>query len=168
MKKDNIYLIGMMGSGKTTVAQLLAKKMNLEFLDMDSELERLMDMSTSMIFSQYGEKRFRMIESTFFREISKAGQLIYATGGGIILDQSNQKIIRKGIAIFLDCSLDELIDRVEKDKKSRPLLENNVKKNMSMFYKDRYKLYKKCAQHTIDTTRMDVNQVIDEIMQCIN
>jgi len=168
MKKDNIYLIGMMGAGKTTVGQSLSRKISLEFLDIDIELQKLMDMSISMIFSQYGEKRFRMIESTFFREISKAGQLVYAIGGGTILDQSNQKIIKKGISIFLDCSLDELINRIEKDKKSRPLLKDNIKKNMSMFYNDRYKLYKMCAQYTIDTTTMDVNQATDEIMKCIN
>ena len=130
MKKDNIYLIGMMGAGKTTVGQSLSRKISLEFLDIDIELQKLMDMSISMIFSQYGEKRFRMIESTFFREISKAGQLVYAIGGGTILDQSNQKIIKKGISIFLDCSLDELINRIEKDKKSRPLLKDNIKKNI--------------------------------------
>ena len=168
MNKDNIYLIGMMGSGKTTIGQLLAKKMNLEFLDMDSELEHLMDMSISMIFSQYGEKRFRMIESSFFREVSKVGKLVYATGGGIILNQSNQKIIKEGIAIFLDCSLNELISRVKKDKKSRPLIHDDVKKNMSILYNERYKLYENCAKYIIDTTAMSTTQVADEIIQCIN
>jgi len=168
MNKDNIYLIGMMGSGKTTIGQLLAKKMSLEFLDMDSELEHLMDMSISMIFSQYGEKRFRMIESSFFREISKVGKLVYATGGGIILNQSNQKIIEEGIAIFLDCSLNELISRVKKDKKSRPLIQDNVKKNISIIYDERYKLYENCAKYTIDTTTLSTTQVADEIIQCIN
>ena len=168
MNKDNIYLIGMMGSGKTTIGQLLAKKMSLEFLDMDSELEHLMDMSISMIFSQHGEKRFRMIESSFFREISKVGKLVYATGGGIILDQSNQKIIKEGIAIFLDCSLNELISRVKKDKKSRPLIQDNVKKNISIIYDERYKLYENCAKYTIDTTTLSTTQVADEIIQCIN
>ena len=115
MKTDNIYLIGMMGSGKSTVGQLLSDKININFLDMDQELERLMDMSIKMIFSEYGEKRFRMIESTFFREISKAEQLIYATGGGIILEKSNRKIIKDGVAIFLDCSIEQLINRVKND-----------------------------------------------------
>jgi len=168
MKTDNIYLIGMMGSGKSTVGQLLSDKININFLDMDQELERLMDMSIKMIFSEYGEKRFRMIESTFFREISKAEQLIYATGGGIILEKSNRKIIKDGVAIFLDCSIEQLINRVKNDKKKRPLLNSNIKNNIMDIYNKRYTLYKECAHHTIDTTGLNSNQVIKEIMQCFN
>ena len=169
MKENNIYLIGMMGAGKSTIGKLLSKKMNIEYIDMDNELETLMDMSLPMIFSEYGEERFRMIESAFFREISKAGHLIYATGGGIVLSDLNKKIIKEtGISIFLDCSLDILIDRVKNDKKNRPLVSDDIKKNMTNIYNDRYELYKKCAQHSIDTTDMNADQVVQEIIQCIN
>ena len=168
MNADNIYLIGMMGSGKSTIGKLLSKKMNLEYIDMDSELEILMDMSIQRIFSDYGEKRFRMIESTFFREISKVGQLIYATGGGIILDKLNRAIIQKGTSIFLDCSIEELINRVQDDNQNRPLLNGDIKKNMINLYNERNNFYKKCATHTIDTTTLNTNQVVDEIIKCIN
>ena len=169
MKSENIYLIGMMGSGKSTTGQLLSKKLKIECIDMDNELERLMDMSIQMILSEYGEKRFRMIESTFFREITKAGQLIYATGGGIILDKSNRKIIKdKGISIFLDCSIDTLIKRIKKDKKIRPLIKDEFIQNIKDIYNDRYSLYKECAQHTIDTSSLNEDQVIKEIAKCIH
>jgi len=168
MNVDNIYLIGMMGSGKSTIGKLLSKKMNLEYIDMDRELEILMDMSIQRIFSDYGEKRFRMIESTFFREISKVGQLIYATGGGIILDKLNRAIIQKGTSIFLNCSIEELINRVQNDNQNRPLLNKDIKKNMINLYNERNNFYKECATHTIDTTTLNTNQVIDEIIKCIN
>ena len=168
MIMNNIYLIGMMGSGKSTIGKLLSQKLDLEFIDMDSELETLMDMSIGKIFSDYGEKRFRMIESTFFKEISKVGQLIYATGGGIILDKLNREIIQKGTSIFLDCSIEELINRIKDDNQNRPLLNGDIKKNMINLYDERNNFYKKCATHTIDTTTLNTNQVIDEIIKCIN
>tara|TARA_B100000700_G_scaffold292837_1_gene353231 strand:+ start:86 stop:595 length:510 start_codon:yes stop_codon:yes gene_type:complete len=169
MKKNNIYLIGMMGSGKSTVGPILSKKMNIDYMDMDNELEKLMDMSLPMIFSDYGEERFRMIESAFFREISKVGQFIYATGGGIILADLNKSIIKEtGIAVFLDCSIDMLIERIKNDKKERPLIADNMKKKMTAIYNERYELYKECSNHTIDTTKMNTDKVIQEIMQCIN
>ena len=169
MKKNNIYLIGMMGSGKSTIGPLLSKKMNIDYMDMDNELEKLMDMSLPMIFSEYGEERFRMIESAFFREISKVGQLIYATGGGIVLHDLNKKIIKEtGVAVFLDCSIDKLIDRIKHDKKNRPLVADNIKEQMRTIYNERYELYEECSKYTIDTTDMNIDQVIEEIMQCIN
>ena len=115
MKFDNIFLIGMMGSGKSTVGKLLSQKIGLSLLDIDNELESIMDMSISQIFNDYGEKRFRLIESTFFRECTKLNDYIFATGGGIILDENNQLILKnRGLTFFLDCSTDVIYQRIKK------------------------------------------------------
>ena len=112
MYNKNIYLIGMMGSGKSTIGKKLSDAIDIPLLDMDIELEKIMEMKIDTIFNEYGENRFRMIESSFFSEITKKNIFVYATGGGIILDKSNQKILmQKGTTIFLDCSLDVLYSR---------------------------------------------------------
>ena len=74
-----------MGSGKSTIGALLSKQVNIPLIDMDIELEKIMGMSVESIFNEYGEKRFRMIETSFFNEIIKNNVLIYATGGGLSL-----------------------------------------------------------------------------------
>ena len=84
MNDKNIFLIGMMGVGKSTVGELVSSIKSIPFFDMDIELEKLIDMSINNIFKEYGESRFRLIESSFFNEITKVNQYVYATGGGII------------------------------------------------------------------------------------
>ena len=71
MLNKNIYLIGMMGSGKSTIGTLLSKQINIPLIDMDIELEKIMGMSIDSIFNEYGENRFRMIETSFFNELTK-------------------------------------------------------------------------------------------------
>ena len=82
--KTNIFLIGMMGSGKSTIGNLLSQKLDIPFFDTDIEIEKIMDMSIDKIFNEFGENRFRMIESVFFNECIKADYYVYATGGGIV------------------------------------------------------------------------------------
>ena len=80
----NIFLIGMMGSGKTTIAKLLSQKLSIDYFDTDEEIEKIMGMTIMQIFDEYGENRFRLIESSFFNEMVNVHTAIYATGGGII------------------------------------------------------------------------------------
>ena len=91
----------MMGSGKSTIGKLLSKKLSLPLIDIDNEIQELMGMSPSKIFNEYGEKRFRLIESAFFKECSKKDDVIYSTGGGIVLDPKNQNILQtRGVCFF--------------------------------------------------------------------
>ena len=168
MEQKNIYLIGMMGSGKSTIAKLLSQKINMDYIDMDNEIEELMDMSIEMIFLNYGEKRFRMIESSFFKEITKVKQIIYATGGGIVLDDSNRKIITKtGISIFLDCSINEIKNRITNSRNKRPLISNDIN-DIKDIYENRYSIYKDSSHFTIDTTSLNIEQVLEKTLKCIN
>ena len=106
-----------MGSGKSTVSRKLSEKISLPLLDMDKEIEKIMDMPIEKIFKDYGESRFRLIESTFFRECTKNNHFIYATGGGIVLNNENQDILKtRGISIFLDCDVDTILFRIKNQK----------------------------------------------------
>jgi len=163
----NIFLIGMMGSGKSTIGKLLSKKLSIPIIDMDDELKQLMDMSITRIFDEYGENRFRLIESTYFRECSKNDDFIYSTGGGIILDTNNQNILKtRGICFFLDCNPTILINRLDNQSQNRPLYKNDH--DITTLYNSRKSLYKKCAHYTIDTSGLTKEETAIQIEKLYN
>ena len=163
----NIFLIGMMCSGKSTIGKLLSKKLSMSIIDIDYDLEQLMDMSITTIFNEYGEKRFRLIESTYFRECSKNDDFIFSTGGGIVLDSNNQNILQtRGISFFLDCSATILIDRLNKQNQGRPLYKND--EDVISLYNNRINLYKRCAHHIIDTNTLTKQEIVIKIEKLYN
>ena len=163
----NIFLIGMMGSGKSTVGKLLSKKLSFPLIDMDDEIQQLMDMSISEIFDEYGEERFRLIESSFFKECSKNDDFIYSTGGGIVLNSKNQNILQiRGLCFFLDCDTETIIRRLKDKNKKRPLYQTND--DIISIYNDRIDLYKKCAHYIIDTSQLDPNTIVHQIEKIYN
>ena len=165
MNNKNIFLIGMMGTGKSTVGSLLSSIKSIPFFDMDLELEKLIDKPIDEIFQDYGESRFRLVESSFFNEITKSNQYIYATGGGIILDKNNRNILKNsGITFFLDSSKETLINRLKKDIKKRPLLGDNISLNISKVFNDRFDLYKKSAHYTIKTDNFTPENIANKII----
>ena len=169
MYNKNIYLIGMMGAGKSTIGKKLSDAIDIPLLDMDIELEKIMEMKIDTIFNEYGENRFRMIESSFFSEITKKNIFVYATGGGIILDKSNQKILmQKGTTIFLDCSLDVLYSRLKNNVNSRPILKNDFEKKINEIYNERYDIYKSCSDFIQDTSSLTPNKIVDHIRNYLN
>lgn len=119
---ENIFLIGPMGSGKTTLGRRIAPRLGYEFIDVDEELEKRCGVEVAVIFEIEGEQGFRERESGLLAEIAaNRGQLI-ATGGGSILNEHNREIIRaNGKAVWLKTSVDQQIRRLERDKR-RPLL----------------------------------------------
>jgi shikimate kinase len=117
----NIYLVGMMGCGKSTIGQLLAQQIGYRFLDTDSSIERLTKQSINQIFTAVGETEFRLIESQVLSEVSAYTKLVVATGGGIVIKQSNWGYLRQGVVIWLDVAEDVLWQRLVGDT-TRPLL----------------------------------------------
>jgi len=152
-----IILIGFMGSGKTTVADILAKKLNLGVIEMDQLiLTKSGRNNISEIFSLDGEKHFRNLETIVAKEISKLDNVIVSTGGGIVMKKRNQKHLKKGVIFFLKTSF-SIIDRRLKNDKTRPLFKD--KETARKLFDTRQNLYEKFADKTIITDDKTVNEV---------
>ncbi|MEY4518774.1 MAG: shikimate kinase [Cyanobacteriota bacterium] len=118
--ESNIYLIGMMGSGKTTVGRLLAEKLDYGFFDIDVAIEKLTRKTITEIFATEGEAEFRELESQTLRKVSAYHRSVIATGGGIVQRPENWNHLRQGSIIWLDADLNLLHRRLAQDQ-SRPL-----------------------------------------------
>ena len=138
----NIFLIGMMGSGKSQSGPVLAKMINYAFVDTDDVIEKASKQSISSIFEKDGEKVFRDVEKKVLKEISQHHSLVIATGGGLVTVPENWGILHQGIVIWLDLDLKRSIKRLESDPKRRPLLlGDNLAENFSQIYESRKPIY---------------------------
>ena len=138
----NIFLIGMMGSGKSQTGPVLAKMINYAFVDTDDVIEKASKQSISSIFEEDGEKVFRDVEKKVLKEISQHHSLVIATGGGLVTLPENWGILHQGIVIWLDLDLRRSIKRLESDQKRRPLLlGDNLAENFSQIYESRKPIY---------------------------
>ena len=138
----NIFLIGMMGSGKSQTGPVLAKMINYAFVDTDDVIEKASQQSISSIFEKDGEKVFRDVEKKVLKEISQHHSLVIATGGGLVTLPENWGILHQGIVIWLDLDLKRSIKRLESDQKRRPLLlGDNLAENFSQIYESRKPIY---------------------------
>ena len=165
----NVFIIGMMGSWKSTVGQKLAETMDMEFVDTDDAVEEVMAMKISDIFSEFGEERFREMEMAFFIEKAKQIGHVFSTGGGIVLASENRKVLRKyGITFFLNSSTKTLSKRIYNTTK-RPLLNSNenLESRLEKIWEERKSFYIGSAHHTIDTDNLNPEQVLDEILNLL-
>ena len=138
----NIFLIGMMGSGKSQTGPVLAKMIDYAFVDTDDVIEKASKQSISSIFEKDGEKVFRDVEKKVLKEISQHHSLVIATGGGLVTLPENWGILHQGIVIWLDLDLRRSIKRLESDEKRRPLLlGDNLAENFSQIYESRKPIY---------------------------
>ena len=138
----NIFLIGMMGSGKSQTGPDVAKMINYAFVDTDDVIEKASKQSISSIFEKDGEKVFRDVEKKVLKEISQHHSLVIATGGGLVTLPENWGILHQGIVIWLDLDLRRSIKRLESDQKRRPLLlGDNLAENFSQIYESRKPIY---------------------------
>ena len=168
MNAPNIYLIGLMGSGKTTLGKSLAKKLNRPFIDTDQLIEQKSGVDVSMIFEFEGEVGFRERETKLLSEIALKKDHIVSTGGGIILSKYNRDVIAKsGIIFYLKTQPAELFIRLQNDK-TRPLLQGtNLKEKLTKIYAERCTLYEMTADYIIETKNKKISQIltnIEEIM----
>jgi len=162
----NIYLIGMMGSGKSTVGKTLSKKMHRPFIDLDSEIEKGIGNNISEIFDIDGEEQFRKMETKQLKQYSKS---IVACGGGIILKDENRDFINEnGITILLTASMEELSHRLS-NSGNRPLLsDNNTEEALTRLWLERQMNYLNTADFTIETDGKNPDQLTEEILLHIN
>ena len=159
-----IFFIGMMGSGKTTLAKKLSELMNKSYVDIDDLIELEENMSISEIFSNYGEGYFRKVENIILQ--STGNSEIIACGGGIIINKNNRKFLNEnGFTIYLKTSLPILEKRLNGINR-RPLLKNkDLQKTLSGIYHKRKKLYEDTADLIIETDGKSLNKIASMIQE---
>ena len=164
---NQIFLIGMMGSGKSTVGVMLAEQLDWTFIDIDKELEKDSGLSVSEMFKD-GESTFRTYEEEKLKEIASKDHIVCATGGGIVLNEHNYKILDQSFCVYLDTSLDTLCNRVAHDN-SRPLLSGGNKKEiMKEIFDTREERYKSLSKLNIRTDDKSIKDNCKTIMESIN
>lgn len=161
--KGNIVLVGFMGTGKTTVGQILAKRTGKEFLDMDEAIEEREQRSISDIFATDGEGSFRSIERYMVKELAVRDGLVIGTGGGIVLNPENiEDFSRSGLVLCLQAKPETILKRVEAQE-HRPLLEDGEKaQKIRSLLEERKHLYAK-VPHQIQTDNLSTSQVAEKI-----
>jgi len=159
-----LYLIGMMGSGKSSVGNLLADKLQFLNIDIDKEIEKDEKLSIKEIFEKKGESYFREIESKYL--LRKRKLAVVSCGGGIILNKKNREFLKtSGYTIYLKSSIPNLEKRLLNEN-SRPLLSNdNLKETLINIYSNRKTLYTSTANTTIITDRRSVKEVCELIIK---
>ena len=162
LKKDTlkICIIGMPGSGKSTVGRILSKKLNYKFFDTDENIEDETKTKINDIFTNDGEAYFRELETRVLSKLIKINKVVISTGGGIIL--KNKNILDKCFNIYLQCDEDVLIERASRNK-DRPLLLMDIKKNMKNLFNERKDIYNDLADLKINT-KSDIQKTITEIL----
>ena len=169
MQKSNVYLVGLMGSGKTSIGKILAKRMGMNFIDLDDEIIKDQQCSISEIFDRFGEEKFRHLENKKLLSTLEIDNYVISTGGGIIMDQDNIKImVENGSIIHLDIDLETQLLRI-KNKKNRPLLrdKDNERKILVKMRKERDHIYKKIAVASVNTSNKKRNDIVSEVVNII-
>ncbi|MBQ1658763.1 MAG: shikimate kinase [Clostridia bacterium] len=164
MGRKSIVLCGFMGCGKSTIGSLLARKMGMAFVDMDSYIEKKEGKSVSEIFAQSGEEHFRMLEREAAKELAGKKGLVIATGGGTLTFRENVDTLRKsGSIVLLDLPVEAVEERLKYDT-TRPLLARPDKSEVIReLYNKRLPLYREAADISVDASNSPM-QVCMEIM----
>ena len=122
----NVYLVGMMGAGKSAVGRPLAKALGYRFLDADTALEQAAGRSIASLFAEEGEASFRELETTVLDRMAAFHSLVVATGGGVVTRPVNWGHLRQGVVVWLDAPETILVRRLKADSTPRPLLEDEI------------------------------------------
>lgn len=178
-KSGVVVLVGVMGSGKSTVGAGVAQVLQCSFVDLDNRITKMARCTVSEIFARGGETEFRAIETDVLATVlddacvqiaqQAARSVVVATGGGAIISQINRDKIASAAdhVIWLDAQVDDLVKRTSSSKTTRPLLANNPQQALSALSIERAGLYEQVATAKIDTTGKQIDQVIDACLQIL-
>ena len=164
----NVYLVGPMGSGKSAVGRQLARELQLEFRDSDQEIEDRTGVDIPFIFEKEGETGFRKREEQMIAELTQLNDIVLATGGGSILDQSTrQRLAANGTVVYLRASIDQQLSRTRRGR-DRPLLNNGDRRAvLTELMAAREPLYQEVADLVVDTDGRRVRTVSREIIELL-
>jgi len=165
----NIVLIGMRGSGKTTVGKILASKLGRELIEMDELITRKAGFSIPDIVAKHGWGKFRDLEEELTGEVAGRDNIINASGGGVVTREKNvQKLKKNGILVWLQADIDTLVNRTGEDTDRPPLVEGRTRReDMEMTFKERKPLYQQAADLTINTENKTPEEVADLVINLL-
>jgi shikimate kinase len=166
---ESVFLVGLMGAGKTTVGKMLAKRVKARFVDADHEIESRTGVPIPTIFEIEGEAGFRRRESQVIDDLSQETGLVLATGGGAVLDPQNRQCLHdRGVVIYLYAQPEVLFERTRMDR-GRPLLqvEDRLTKLRELFAV-RDPLYREVAHHIVEVGQTQASQVVRRILQVLD
>ncbi len=161
----NIFLIGLMGAGKSTIGRQLAKELGWAFVDSDHEIEARTGASIPLIFDVEGEAGFRLREKKVIDELTQRERIVLATGGGVVLDPENRAhLAARGTVVYLSATADQLFARTAKDR-NRPLLQiADPRAKLESLLEIRDPLYREIADLVVDTGKRSVRTAEREIL----
>lgn len=162
----NIVLIGMMGSGKSSVGMELSQNQNRVFIDTDDLVERLSGHSIKDIFALYGEPRFRDLEAEVSLKVSELTDHIIATGGGLMMNPKNREALgQSGVIIYLKASYETLKERIGTDDPNRPMMKQN---DFEALLNQREPVYESVANYIIEVDQKSISDIVDEIIEVMD
>lgn len=162
---NNIYLIGFMGAGKSTIAAVLKDKLNMKLVEMDERIEQEQGITINEIFAKYGEPHFRDIESALVCTLGEEGNTIVSCGGGVVVRPENTEHMKKtGRIVFLTATPETIYERV-KYSTNRPILNGNMNvEYIAQLMEKRRALYESACDIRIETDGKTTEQICDEII----
>lgn len=165
---SNVFLVGPMGAGKSTIGRLLAADLRLDFKDTDKEIEDRSGVDIPWIFDMEGEAGFRDREAAMLDELTRLDKVLLATGGGVIINAENRRAMAsRGRVVYLVTSIDEQVRRTARDKK-RPLLNSeDPRKVLTDLMGVRHPLYEEIADYVIDTDGRSPKSVAQELVRML-
>ena len=166
-KTDNtIILVGMMGAGKTTIGKSLANCLDKTFIDSDHEIQKRTGVKIPVIFEIEGEVGFRKREADMLRELLEIDNIVLATGGGIIINEENRKLLKqKGTIIYLRATVNDLLHRTRHDK-NRPLLQTTAPQaKLTELYNQRDPIYCEIANIVVESGNLSAHQMVKYLLQ---
>ena len=162
--KENLVFLGMMGAGKSSIGSIVSKKLDIDFIDIDKEIEDKLGMKISKIFEKQGEKYFREIEENFTLKILKRSNIVISIGGGAFLNNKIKKeILDNHISFWLNWDIKTLINRI-KDSQKRPVAFDASKNQLINLIKKRSIVYSK-AMYKIDCENLTKNEIVKDILK---
>jgi shikimate kinase len=164
--RGNLYLVGMMGAGKTTIGRLVARRLKMRFFDCDHEIERRCGVKVPLIFEIEGEPGFRARESQVLAELTALDAIVLATGGGAVLAEENRRrLAARGTVVYLCARPEDLYERVRQDR-NRPLLATaDPLQRLRELYGERDPLYRGLADIVVDTGRQSVQSLARSLIE---
>lgn len=171
MTKKHVVLVGLMGTGKTTVGKRVARELGCDFHDSDTDIESCEGLSVREIFETRGESDFRELESALLERLLVSDvPLVLATGGGVVLAERNRRLLKESQhVVWLRATTDTLESRLRMTKGAgrRPLLDGDLRERLETLSRDRSDLYQDVATSSIDVDGLDSDQVCELVLACV-